>query len=65
MREFWMKNKDIRDLFTIFQTIDNYIKINYSKNMNVGNMIDEMYSEYLLSYLSNNYNTIKISKMRY
>ncbi len=60
-----MKNKDIRDLFTIFQTIDNYIKINYSKNMNVGNMIDEMYSEYLLSYLSNNYNTIKISKMRY
>lgn len=54
-----------RDLFRIFQTIDSYIKINYSKNMNVGNMIDEMYSEYMLSYLSNNYDTIKISKMRY
>ena len=60
-----MKNKDIRDLFTIFQTIDKNKKINYSKNIKDGNMIDEMYSEYLLSYLSNNYNTIKISKMRY
>ena len=53
------------NLFRIFHTIDSYVKINYSKKMDIGSMIDEMYSEYLLSYLNNNSHNIKIIKKRY
>ena len=41
------------------------MKINYLKNIDVGNMIEELYSEYLLSYITNNYENIKISKKEY
>ena len=33
--------------------------------MDIGSMIDEMYSEYLLSYLNNNSHNIKIIKKMY
>ena len=54
-----------RDLHRIFCTIENFIKINYSKNMDVGNLIEELYSEYLLSYLNTNYDNIMICKREY